>query len=82
MAKKLREHFGKQFFTLHCFAHKDHLTFGNAMKKILTLKNLETLCNKLFSFYSKSHKRTASLHKFLEMEEEDIFYLTYVFDVR
>ena len=83
MAKKIRKEFKKPgIYTVECFAHKDYLTFSNAMKKFKECLNLDKVCNFAYSFYKKSHKRFLSLAEFLADVEEDPFRLSYIFDVR
>ena len=83
MAKKLRKEFKKPgIYTQRCYAHADHLTLKNSMKKFEGCKNLDKVCNILYTFYKSSHKRFQSLVEFQEENEEEIFRLSYIFDVR
>ena len=68
--------------TILFLAHKLELVFGKAMKAFPTFKNIEKEANKLFSFYSKSHKRTNYLRDFLKYEDIRPFQLSKIFDVR
>ena len=52
------------------------------MKEFVTFKNIEKEANKLFAFYSKSHKRTNYLRDFLKYEDIRSFQLSKIFDVR
>lgn len=63
-------------------AHRFNLVFGNSMKMFTSFHNVERLANKLYRFYSVSHKRSNSLADFLKMENDSRFHLSYVFDVR
>ena len=58
------------------------LVFGRAMKEYNTFLNIEKQANKLFAFYSKSHKRTNFLRDFLKYEDIRPFQLSKIFDVR
>ena len=81
MAKQLRKHFGNDgIFTLRCFAHRDHTSFGNSMKKFKSFANIEVVCNFGYKYFHVSHKREQSLKEFLEVEDEDMFHLSYIFD--
>ena len=83
MAKKLRKEFKKEgIYTQRCYAHRDHNTFGNSMKKFQSFKNLDKVCNYAYTFYRRSHKRFLSLNEFLADGEFEPIVLSYVFDVR
>ena len=74
MAKKIRQELCKPgVYTVQCFAHKDYLTFSKAMKKFLSCKNLDKVCNYAYGVYKKSHKKHLSLKEFLEEKEVDPF---------
>ena len=80
MAKQLGKHFGKDgILTLRCFAHRDHTAFGNSMKKFKSFANVEIVCNFAYKYFHVSHKREQSLKEFLEVEDEDMFHLVYIF---
>ena len=52
------------------------------MKKYDTFKNIEKYVNRLYSFYSKSHKRHNSLREFLKALNKPQFSLSKIFDIR
>ena len=80
MAKKLRQNFGKDgIYTQRCAAHRDYSVFGNSMKLFKSFANVETVCNFAYKYFHVSHKRENSLREFLEVEEEDMFSLSYIF---
>lgn len=75
-------HSGRKFLVFHCLAHKLELVFGGAMKEYQGFKNLEKEANKLYAFYSKSHKRTNYLRDLVKAEDHSPVSLSKIFDVR
>ena len=52
----------------YCLAHRLERGFGTAMKKYPSFATLETMNNKISSFYTTSHKRTALLDEMMDSE--------------
>ena len=57
----------------YCLAHRLERAFGTAMKKYPSFATLETMNNKISSFYTGSHKRTALLDEMMDSEGNPTF---------
>ena len=80
LAKKLSDFIGRPLLANHCLAHRIHLAIKRAFKEFTFIYGMETMLNKLYSFYySHGHKRKAHLHQF---SEGKVLELNYIFETR
>ena len=63
-------------------AHRLELIFSAAMKKFTMFKSADKLLNRVYSFYSRSAKRTLHLDAFVKEKKYPKFRLSHIIDVR
>ena len=66
----------------YCLAHRLERAFGAAMKKYPSFVNQETMNNKISSFYTSSHKRTALMDEMMAGKQKASFRIQKTIDTR
>ena len=82
MGVLLRKLFGPKLITHHCLNHRIELVFGHAMDQYDSFHEIESMVNKIYSFYKRSGKTFGSMNDFLDNEELRHFSLNYIHKIR